>query len=170
MSCAFKWALIVSSLLVIAIYSNWVKIKPQSCQPVRYLTSLQLPAVGGKVQELNLSAAPTLIHFWATWCSSCVEELPWLNSFARQHPEINFVLIAVNDQEQAVIKFLKKYHLTNLTVLLDLQGEFSARFCMEKLPESYLLDGKGNYRYKWSGAVDWEAGETEVVIKGLLND
>ncbi len=40
---------------------------------------------GGVVALKSFSGKPLLLNFWATWCPPCVEELPMLNAFYREH-------------------------------------------------------------------------------------
>lgn len=35
----------------------------------------------------------TVVNFWATWCTPCVEELPYFNELAENHPDITVVAI-----------------------------------------------------------------------------
>lgn len=35
----------------------------------------------------------TVINFWATWCSGCIEELPYFNELSANHPEWNVIAI-----------------------------------------------------------------------------
>ena len=52
-----------------------------------------------------------VINYWAEWCKPCIEEIPELNEFARNHADIH--VIGVNfdnmppEKEQAVIQHLK---------------------------------------------------------------
>lgn len=40
---------------------------------------------GGELALQSLRDAPLLLNFWATWCPPCVEEMPLLDGFYRQH-------------------------------------------------------------------------------------
>ena len=42
-----------------------------------------------------------LVHFWATWCVPCVEELPALQRLATRLAPQGLEVIAVNAQENA---------------------------------------------------------------------
>ena len=40
---------------------------------------------GGEVVLADLRGKPLVLNFWATWCPPCVEELPMLDRFQRDH-------------------------------------------------------------------------------------
>jgi len=42
-------------------------------------------------EEVRLPEGMVLLHFWATWCSSCVSELPLLESYAHRVPIIGIL-------------------------------------------------------------------------------
>ncbi|WP_117881448.1 TlpA family protein disulfide reductase [Aureibaculum luteum] len=63
-----------------------------------------------------------IVNFWAMWCAPCVKELPYLQEFATQNPEIELILVSLDftkDIETKLKPFLKKNNITEKVVLLD---------------------------------------------------
>ena len=53
-----------------------------------------------------------VVHFWATWCPPCLGEFPELLQLARtfaHNPQIKFLAVAVRDQRQEVVKWVKRF-------------------------------------------------------------
>lgn len=46
-----------------------------------------------------------VVNFWASWCVPCRREMPAIDRFARDHPEITVIGIAVDDSEEAARAF-----------------------------------------------------------------
>ena len=58
----------------------------------RALFDARLPGLDGHEFALQaLTGQPLVVNFWATWCAPCVQELPYLNSMAKELPNIKFV-------------------------------------------------------------------------------
>lgn len=89
-----------------------------------------------------LLGRPWLLHFWATWCASCLKEMPDLTAFARAHPEVTVLWVSVGEEEQAVRDHLAAHPVVG-PVFLDPRQELYARFAGRGLPTTVWVDGRG---------------------------
>ncbi len=110
----------------------------------------------GRPVKLGPRMAPvTLVHFWATWCAPCVEEIPALerfrNDLADRH-DFRVILIAVADNPEKVRSFLGLGQ--DDSVLFDPSWDVAHRFGSTQIPETYLID-RGEVVEKFIGATDW---------------
>lgn len=78
---------------------------------------------GGEVSLAALRGKPMLLNFWATWCAPCIEEMPMLDRFSREHAAngIQVVGLAI-DQPSAVRKFLQRTPVGYPIGLAGLEG------------------------------------------------
>ena len=63
-----------------------------------------------------------LVNFWAMWCAPCVKELPFIQEYEKNNPEVEVLLVSmdfVEDIETKLKPFLKKKGITSKVVLLD---------------------------------------------------
>lgn len=63
-----------------------------------------------------------LINFWAMWCAPCVEEMPYIQEYANNNPDIEVVFVSMDfpkDIETKLKPFLKDKNITSKVVLLD---------------------------------------------------
>ncbi|OYU42756.1 MAG: redoxin [Burkholderiales bacterium PBB4] len=64
---------------------------------------------GTQLSMAGMLGRPLLLNFWATWCPPCVEELPLLNAFYRQHHANGWQVVGLAvDKLQPVQQFLQK--------------------------------------------------------------
>lgn len=110
----------------------------------------------GRPAKLGDRMAPvTLVHFWATWCPPCIDEIPALQKlqrdFADRH-DFKVILIAVADDPAKVRKFLGPSPDDSL--LFDPGWDVAHRYGSTQIPETYLVAG-GQVVEKFVGATDW---------------
>lgn len=67
--------------------------------------------------DFNLSALRgkvVIVHFWATWCSSCREEMPLLDAFYTRHHADGVEMIAISVERprarDKVLAAMKEFH------------------------------------------------------------
>lgn len=110
----------------------------------------------GRTATMGPRLAPvTLVHFWATYCPPCIEEIPALQRLVRDfagHQDFTVVMVAVSDSSAKVRAFLGP---AADMVLFDHQGEVAGRYGTKKLPETYLVVD-GRVVRKFVGNTNWD--------------
>jgi len=82
----------------------------------------QTPA-GATLSMARLRGKPLVLNFWATWCPPCVEELPMLDAFYKEHGSKSWQVVGLAiDQPSAVRKFLERLPLSFPIGLAGLGG------------------------------------------------
>ncbi len=102
---------------------------------------------GRPVPLSGFRGRPLLVNFWATWCPPCVEELPLLDAFYRQHRDKGWQMLGIAvDQPSAVRQWLQRSPLAFPVVLAGLQGTDMSKSLGNRaggLPFSLLLSAQG---------------------------
>lgn len=93
------------------------------------------------------SGKAVLLHFWATWCPPCREELPYINSAEKRlrvsGSSLAVLCVCVNDKEENRAAFMEKYGYT-FTGGMDPKGAVASLYGVVGIPTSVLIaeDGK----------------------------
>ena len=126
-----------------------------------------LEDVNGQRHSLSeLRGKVVLVNFWATWCPPCRAEMPSMEKLNAMLDGEEFVLLAVNAEEDArdrVREFLQE-NPHSFPVLLDDQGEVVAKYGVFRFPETFIIRRDGVIAEHVVGAIDW----TDPKIVNLL--
>jgi len=129
-------------------------------QPVAATKQLTftLPDVAGAAVALESARGrAVLVHFFATWCEPCREELPALSRLAlRAHGAVNVLAIAVAEPDRRVQKFLETTPV-DFPVLLDRDRAVAKAWHVVSLPTSFVLDTDLNAKFVVESDYAWEA-------------
>ena len=102
----------------------------------------------------------TLINFWATWCTPCLAEHPYLLEMADNG--LNIVGVAYRDNPQRIKMYLARAGDPFSTVYLDPNGEGMDAYQTLGVPESFLIDVNGKVLARISGALVPETLDPET--------
>jgi thiol-disulfide isomerase/thioredoxin len=82
---------------------------PGPAQPVD-IWGLTFPTpTGGELPLAALRGRPLVLNFWATWCAPCIEEMPLLDAFERDHRAAGWRVVGLSlDGATAVREFLAR--------------------------------------------------------------
>lgn len=128
--------------------------EPAQPQAMAEVWALKVLQPDGQMLSLaSMRGKPLLLNFWATWCPPCVEELPMIDAFWRQHGANGMQVLALAvDRADAVKAFLGKHEVQMPVGILGPEGVSLAKNLGNAaggLPFSVFLSADGKiYRQK----------------------
>ncbi|MGH7021214.1 MAG: TlpA family protein disulfide reductase [Brevundimonas sp.] len=129
-------------------------------------------AEGRDVRFADFKGRVVVVNLWATWCAPCKIEMPTLAALAKHYEgrdDVAVVTISM-DVDKAVPEaraFIADH--PPLAYYADpkfqLPFEFPGKGAM---PQTILLDRRGNVRAVLTGEADWASAEAKALIEALL--
>ena len=125
----------------------------------------RLAELGGRVVSLSeYRGRVVLLNFWATWCESCTEEMPLLETLHRRYRERGLAVLAPSIDaagRRAVLPFVARHSPTFPVLLSDLRT--AQAYEVIGLPTAYLIDARGRVARKYVGPLDPLALENDIL-------
>ncbi len=89
-----------------------------------------------------------VVNIWASWCDSCKEEAPMLESVYQDYQEqpVIFVGVAVSDEVPAALAYIDEFNITYPTVI-DNDDEMARRYNVYGVPITFIVDRQGKITY-----------------------
>ncbi len=131
-----------------------------------------LTSLDGSISALSDTRGKVvLLHFWATWCLPCKDEMPAIERLWEKFKGEDFIILAVavdRGKPKKVRKFSKKHGIT-FPILLDPKGSTRKTYEVSALPTSYIIGKDGRISGKVLGAKEWDKAEAVSFFEELLN-
>ena len=108
----------------------------------------------------------TIIHFWASWCGICVNELPELERYLEENNKhINFIMINVDFKESAFVKeFLNEKNFKYIESSTAQDKLILKTFRIKGLPTTLIVDKEGRATHIAQGKVNWNSKEHHLLF------
>ena len=127
---------------------------PRPAAPEARFTALS----GENFSTSDLRGKVVLVNFWATWCTTCVQEMPKMIDTYRKFAPRGYEMVAVavqSDHPNSVAAFAQKRALP-FKVALDGNGDIARQFGRVRItPTSFLIDKQGRVLKEYVGEPDW---------------
>ena len=109
-----------------------------------------------------------LVHFFATWCEPCRDELPALNRLVARTDRANLrvISISVAEVDVRVRNFVEKLPV-NFPVLLDRDRSIAKDWNVSTLPTTFILDRNLKSRLFVERDYDWDRLDVEEILKSF---
>ncbi len=122
-------------------------------------------------QPISLNAQTgriVLVHFFATWCEPCRDELPALRRLVdRSDPaQLHVLAISVAEVDARVRNFIEKIPV-NFPVLLDRDRAVTKSWNVSSLPTTFILDRDLKPRLFVERDYDWDRLDVSKLLTTL---
>lgn len=120
---------------------------------------------GAGVRLADRLAPVSLVHYWATWCAPCREEMPKLQRFVAElegRPNFKLIMVAVADDRRKAADFIGPRMIT----LFD-DWRVAKLWGTKALPETHLVVD-GAILHTYVGAQNWDAAEVRQRVLDAL--
>ena len=101
---------------------------------------------GAPFDGASLSGQPTVLWFWAAWCSVCAGEAPTVAKVAASNPGVRFVGVSALDEVPAMKKFVADRGVGGFTHLADKDASVWRRFGVTSQPAQAFITASGAVR------------------------
>ncbi|HEY7575630.1 MAG TPA: TlpA disulfide reductase family protein [Thermoanaerobaculia bacterium] len=168
---------IAFGIALAAVGAVWLKSLSPPASPggsLAFLSAapgLNVSDRAGNTTDLSkLKGKLVIIHFWATWCPPCVEEVPALSRFWEQYrgrDDVALYAVSVDKDWKTIEQFTAK-NPNNLPFYIDPEAAAAKRFGTVQYPETYIVNRSGRVLERVPGAVSWDDPEVRKRIEQLL--
>jgi len=146
---------------------------------------LEITSVGESVPDIKLvdinentlrlsdmQGSVVLINFWATWCESCVDEMPSMDKLFRQFsekPDFKLITIVYRDSLDNALSYLKENGYA-FPVYSNPDNTAARKFGITGVPETFIIDKNGVLRNKVIGPANWDSPVFIEFVRSLMNE
>jgi peroxiredoxin len=119
----------------------------------------------------ELKGKTIVLHFWASWCPPCLDEIGEWTQLAEKFrgQPVALVAVSLDTKWEDALKILPEAKLpAGVLSLLDPEQKISDRFGSYQFPETYLLARDGTVAHKWVGPQDWSGEAARKLIERAL--
>jgi peroxiredoxin len=147
---------------MIAGFVSYIALAPKGAAA----PNLSLQTLDGQTVELaQLRGQPVMITFWATTCSSCIEEIPHLielqDAFADKGLKLYGVAMDYDDLDD--IRALVAARKLNYSIVYDASGEIaSAVGPVRATPTTLLINPDGRIVLRTLGYLDMDSIKAQI--------
>jgi cytochrome c biogenesis protein CcmG, thiol:disulfide interchange protein DsbE len=128
--------------------------------------------VNGKPARLSdLRGKVVVLNFWASYCGSCVEEIPDLDRLQQRIAGRGGVVLGVSVDESCANyeDFLRKHPVAFQTTCQESTTKRLAKdYGSLMIPETYVIDREGKIARKIIGPQQWDSAEMVSYFDGVL--
>ncbi len=163
-------ALIPLAVFVLIVVFLWIGLSlnprevpsPLIGKPAPVIELPQLHESGAMVRSSELKGQVWLLNVFASWCTPCLEEHPYLVDLARRNV-VPVYGLNYKDGREAALKWLGRHGDPYTGIAVDPKGRTGIEFGVYGVPETFVIDKEGVIRFKHIGPLNPRVLEEQVL-------
>jgi cytochrome c biogenesis protein CcmG/thiol:disulfide interchange protein DsbE len=135
---------------------------PQTTFPaLEGLVAGDAPVGGFSSADLGKGAV-SVVNFWASWCVPCIQEHPLLIAL-KDRTGVSIYGVNYKDDPVAARRFLGLHGNPFSAVGVDPKGRGAIEWGVYGMPETFVVNGRGEIAYKHVGPISAASLETKLL-------
>ena len=126
-----------------------------------------IASLSGDTVRLGAGEKPTVLNVWATWCTSCREEMAALDSLNREFSPRGARVVGVSVDEGStnlVRRFAESNHL-GFTIAHDQPGDIQRTYSVVGVPTTFVIGQDGRLLWMHTGNIVETFAETRAAVE-----
>lgn len=158
-------------IILVLILTMSCNIEPKKKEEKKIATSKSISKnmfedmEGNVINLSDYKGKKIVLNFWATWCASCIEEMPSMLKSQDILEKENYVFLLASDEStEKIKKFIEK---TNYKFKFIKYNGSLAKLKIHVLPTTFVYNEKGEKVDTIVGAVEWDSDEMIEKLKQI---
>ena len=122
----------------------------------------QLRNPGAVINAADLKGQVWLLNVFASWCTPCLEEHPYLVDLAKSGV-VPVYGLNYKDRHEAALKWLNKHGDPYAGIVVDAEGRTGIEYGVYGVPETFVIDKLGVIRFKHIGPLTPDVLDDEIL-------
>ena len=114
-----------------------------------------LPIRSGPERVAKYHGKVVILHFWATWCHYCLDELPKFVKLRQTYGKRVVVITVSNEPADVAASYLRLWNM-ELPVVEDTSSTVFKAYGIGPLPDTVILDPSGKVVYAEVGVSNFD--------------
>ena len=138
--------------------------------PAQVPPPLALDQLDGPLRDLaGFRGRPVIVHFFATWCAPCIEEMASLDALAARFAGRVTVLAVDAGEVEARLRTFFRARPVRFPILLDRDRAAMKRWRVEGLPTSFMLDRDLRPALTTTEPLDWTSPPVLAALQAVID-
>jgi peroxiredoxin len=133
--------------------------------------SYVVQSLAGDTVRVGAAQQPTVLNVWATWCTSCREEMQALDSLDREFRSRGVRVVGVSVDEGStnlVRRFAESNHL-GFTIAHDSLGSIQQSYQLVGVPTTFVIARDGRLLWRHTGNITDTFAETRAAVERAVS-